>query len=97
LAGREALTLHDLVQETIAATGLSRLIVPLPVGLVRAAVRLHNAAGRRPRVTVEQVDRLEEDKHFDYSAARDDFGFAPRSFRDGVRAEVELVRQELHS
>jgi len=94
LAGREPLTLLDLVRETIAATGRTRIVVPLPVGPVRAAVRLYNAVARRPWLTVEQVGRLQEDKHFDCSDARNSFGFAPRSFRDGVRAEVQLIQQE---
>ena len=71
-----------------------RIVVPLPAGPVSAAVRLYNAVARRPWLTVEQVGRLQGDKHFDHSDARNTFGFAPRSFRDGVRAEVQLIQQE---
>jgi nucleoside-diphosphate-sugar epimerase len=42
-------------------------------------------------VTPEQVQRLAEDKAFDYTAARRDLGFHPRSFAEGVKQEAESL------
>ena len=61
-------------------------------GLVSIPIKLYAAAVAKPRISVEQLLRLREDKAFDHSAASRDFGFAPRSFAEGVRAEVELLR-----
>jgi hypothetical protein len=51
----------------------------------------------RPRISVEQVLRLREDKCFDHSAAREHFGFSPRSFADGVRDEVRGMARDARS
>jgi hypothetical protein len=39
-------------------------------------------------IKAEQVLRLNENKAFSYEEAQRDFGFNPRSFEDGIRAEV---------
>jgi hypothetical protein len=42
-------------------------------------------------VTAEQIRRLAEDKAFSYADASRDFGFAPRSFDDGVTREAHAM------
>jgi hypothetical protein len=42
-------------------------------------------------VTPEQVRRLAEDKAFSYTDAANDFGFAPRTFAEGVRLEARSL------
>jgi hypothetical protein len=62
------------------------------VKLVSVPLQAAVFAARLTRiVTPEQLRRLAEDKAFDYSAASRDFGFAPRSFADGVQAEARLL------
>jgi hypothetical protein len=77
--------------------GRRRLIVRLPFGPAVGAVRLYNSVVSRPRISVEQVLRLREDKCFDHSAAREHFGFSPRSFADGVRDEVRGMARDARS
>ena len=36
----------------------------------------------------DQIQRLEEDKIFDISAARADLGFSPCSFEEGIRRKL---------
>ena len=43
-------------------------------------------------IKAEQVLRLNEDKCFDYSKAIRDFGYQPRTFRDGVLLEIDELR-----
>lgn len=93
ISGRDPLTFEQLVRETVAATGRRRLVLPVPFAPMRAALELYAKCVAKPRISVEQLLRLREDKSFDHSAASRDFGFAPRSFADGVRAEVKLLRQ----
>jgi nucleoside-diphosphate-sugar epimerase len=92
IAGATPLALRDLVQEVVDALDVKRLIVPMPAAAARVAVQLYAACVRNPRIKLEQIHRLEEDKSFDYSAAARDFGYRPRSFRDGVRDEVQQLR-----
>ncbi len=93
VSGAAPLSFRRLVEETAAALGRRRVLVPVPLGPVRALVRLYNRVARRPRLTVEQLDRIEEDKAFPWEAARDAFGYAPRPFSEGVRQEVDLYRR----
>jgi uncharacterized protein YbjT (DUF2867 family) len=90
LSGREPLSFESLVREAASAAGRNPLIVRVPFAPVVSLVRLYNAAVSKPRIKVEQVLRLREDKAFDHTAARDDFGFSPRSFAEGVRDEVRM-------
>lgn len=92
IAGRDPLPLRELVRTVARVAGVRRLIVPVPAGPVRAGVAVYGRLVRRPLLTVEQIDRLHEDKAFDYSAAQEAFGYAPRSFEEGVRAEIAMVR-----
>ena len=88
LSGRDPLSFEALVRETASAAGRKPLLVHVPFAPVLGLVRLYNAVVSKPRIKVEQVLRLREDKAFDHAAARDDFGFSPRSFAEGVRDEV---------
>jgi uncharacterized protein YbjT (DUF2867 family) len=92
ISGRAPLPLVALVREVAAALGRRRLLVRVPMAPVLAAVRLWSKVSRPP-VTVEQLLRIQEDKSFDYGDAAREFGFAPRDFATGVRAEVELYRR----
>jgi nucleoside-diphosphate-sugar epimerase len=92
LAGREPLRLAEMVRQTVDAVGCRRLLLQLPLAAVLATTGIYNRLVRRPRITVEQVRRLRENKNFDYSAAKRDFGFDPRSFEAGVREEVRMIR-----
>lgn len=44
-------------------------------------------------LTVERVERLLEDKVFDYTDAVRDLGFAPISFQEGIYLEVAALRE----
>ena len=92
LSGAAPVTFEALVRQTVAATGRRRWVVRLPFWPVRSGVMLYNALVRRPRVSLEQVERLREDKAFHHDAATRDFGYRPRAFADGVAAEARLVR-----
>ena len=93
LSGRDPLPFESLVRETVRATRRRRVILRLPFRPVREVVRLYNAVASKPRITLEQLLRLQEDKAFDHTAAREDFGFSPRSFAEGVRDEVQRLRR----
>ncbi len=62
---------------------------PLAVGLAAVYARL----ARDPRITVEQVRRLREDKSYPNDAARADLDFRPRPFEEGIHAEVRQMRE----
>jgi uncharacterized protein YbjT (DUF2867 family) len=91
LSGRDPISFETLIRETVRATGRRRLLVQVPAALMHRGVQLYAAVAANPRLSVEQVLRLQEDKAFDHTAARKDFGFSPRSFAEGVRDEVRSM------
>lgn len=91
VAGPEALTFTQLIDQAGNAVGRHTRPVPVPLGPAVAAVRLYERMAPRPRLTAEQLERLAEDKVFDISAARRDLAFEPRPFAEGIRQEAAML------
>jgi len=93
LSGAVASPLREVVDFLRGRLRSRALIVSLPIRPMAAAAALWARCGLPPRVTREQVLRLAEDKAFSYSAAKGDFGYSPRGWRDGLSEEVDRLRQ----
>jgi nucleoside-diphosphate-sugar epimerase len=91
IAGRDPLTMRQVVETVVRAVGKPRMIVPLPTGPIRAVLVGAGHLGIRLPLRVEQVDRIHENKAFDYADAARDLGFSPRTFDEGVRTELEMI------
>lgn len=88
LPGREAISYSSLVQTVSRTLGRNTIFVRIPMWICLPAARLYNFLSSRPLVNVEQVMRMSEDKAFDYSDAKRDFGYEPLRFEDGIREEI---------
>jgi nucleoside-diphosphate-sugar epimerase len=91
VAGPEAITFRELLEQAGAAMGRHPRLVPVPLGPTIAAMRLYERLAPHPRLKAEQLERLSEDKAFDISDARHDLGFAPRPFAEGIASEAALL------
>jgi uncharacterized protein YbjT (DUF2867 family) len=91
LAGPIPLTFDELLRTAARAVGSRTRFIPVPLAPVLAAARGYERASHHPRIKVEQVRRLAEDKAFTIHAAACDLGFAPRSFADGIRSEARAL------
>ena len=91
LAGPQPLTFREVVEQAAAALGRSPRLVPVPLGPAVAAVHLYERLAPTPRIRAEQLERLAEDKAFDVEAARQDLGFEPRPFHEGIAQEAALL------
>jgi uncharacterized protein YbjT (DUF2867 family) len=91
ISGREPLTFRDLVREAAAAVGVHPLLVPIPLTPVAALVGAAESLRIPVRLRAEQLHRIAEDKAFPHDEAARDFGFAPRSFAEGVREEAQSL------
>jgi uncharacterized protein YbjT (DUF2867 family) len=90
--GPEALPLRTLIHECARAMGRPAWVLPLPLAPAHAAAVLARRLRVPFPVSPEQVLRLAESKAVDIAPARRDLGFSPRSFREGVAAEVGMLR-----
>ena len=88
VAGPEPLAFAELLRASAAAVGCRIRPVPVPLAPVIALTRGYERVSRRPRIRVEQWQRLAEDKAFSIDAAVRELDYAPRSFADGIRAEA---------
>ncbi|OAM92798.1 Nucleoside-diphosphate-sugar epimerase [Pelosinus fermentans] len=91
VAGKAPLTYLSLLAEIAKALGKKRYFLHIPYGL---ALLIGKIADCIPNgiIDYEKVQRLKEDKSFDYSKAAYDLGFSPRSFEEGVKLEVQALR-----
>jgi nucleoside-diphosphate-sugar epimerase len=85
IPGAAPLRFSALLRTAGHALGRSVMLVPVPIELAAAAVRLTRI------VSPEQIRRLAEDKSFSYSEAARDFGYAPRTFAEGVSQEAQSL------
>lgn len=91
VAGPQPLAFRDIIEQTTAALDRRVRILPVPLAPIRAVLGIYERLTSTPRLKVEQLDRLEEDKSFDTSAAVRDLDFSSRSFADGITQEVDLI------
>jgi nucleoside-diphosphate-sugar epimerase len=91
VAGPEPLTFAELLRASAAAVGGRIQLVPVPMAPVVALTRGYERISRRPRIRVEQWQRLAEDKAFGIDAAARDLDYAARSFTEGIRAEAAAL------
>jgi uncharacterized protein YbjT (DUF2867 family) len=90
VAGPESLTLRGMVETAGWAVGRRPRVVSVPLGPAVAAVRVYERFSAKPKLKVEQLLRLDEDKTFDIGEAVS-LGYAPRSFAEGIEEEAALL------
>jgi uncharacterized protein YbjT (DUF2867 family) len=92
LPGREPTPLRDLVKFLIERLGRRTPILSVPLEPAARMAALWQKTGLPPRLKREQVLRLAEDKDFGFEEARRDFGYEPRSWREGLTLELKRLR-----
>ncbi|MBA3472754.1 MAG: NAD(P)H-binding protein [Rubrobacter sp.] len=93
LPGPRPLTYLDLVRTAADALDKKVRIVRIPAEPVRRALVVAERMGLPLPVSSEQVLRLREDKAYPYEKAREELGYAPRAFKEGIALEVGRLRE----
>lgn len=93
LSGKDALPYIEIIQTVSRELKRNTTIVKFPIWFSVMAAKVYGVLSglirRKPRINVEQVLRMQEDKAFSYALAANDFGYSPLSFQDGIREEVQ--------
>ncbi len=79
LGGPETVTWHEMIQRIAAATGKSKVILPMPIGLMRIGATLLDRLPSFP-VTRDQLTMLKEGNVAEPDALQRLIGREPRSF-----------------
>ncbi len=93
LPGAEPLTYLEMVETAAGALGRKPRIVRLPLEPARRVLAAAEALRLPLPVGSEQVLRLREDKAYPYDKAREELGYAPRRFEEGIALEVARLRE----
>lgn len=91
VAGKESLSYLELLREITAALGKRRVFINIPYSLALLVGKLGDVIPNG-LVNLERIQRLSEDKAFDYTKAQNDLGFDPLSFHEGIRLEVQSLK-----
>jgi uncharacterized protein YbjT (DUF2867 family) len=91
VAGPEPLTFAELLHTSARAVASHTRFIPVPLTPVVAVVRRYERLSQHPRIRVEQLLRLAENKTFVIDSAGRDLGFCPRPFAIGIHAEAQAM------
>ena len=94
VSGETVLTYRDAMDRICQELGRSPRRIPVPLFVAVPLAYLYERLSRHPRITSEQILRLQEDKSFSYGEAGRDFGFTPRAFAQGIREEIANLRKQ---
>ena len=81
LPGGETLPYRDMVERVLSTLQPPARLVELPPALFKLVLRVAQATGRARGLGGAAVARMQDDLVFDATPARNDFGYAPRSFQ----------------
>lgn len=93
LPGARPITYLDLVHTAAAALGKKPWLIRLPIESVRRALRMAEYARIPLPIQSEQVMRLREDKAYPYEKSRQELGYTPRGFAEGIAQEAARLRE----
>jgi len=91
ISGAAPLTYNEVIATIAELLGRRRMRLPMPASLIIGMLKLTESIGLRLPIKAEQVQRLNEGKDFAHADATEDFGYAPRTFREGIAAEVKQM------
>ena len=97
VAGPESISYADMVRTILRRLNRRALLVPLPLGALKVLVRFYGRLSRHPRIRIDQILRLEEDKVFDISEARNELGSAPSRSTRGFAASWPAPPDHFHT
>jgi uncharacterized protein YbjT (DUF2867 family) len=93
LPGAEPLSYLELVRTAAGALGKKPRIVRLPLDPAHRFLVVAERLRIPLPVRAEQVFRLKEDKAYPHEKARRQLGYGPRTFSEGIKVEVERLRE----
>ena len=92
ISGAEPLTYNEVVRVTAQALGRRTLRLHIPAQLTVGLLDVMERLGITLPIKAEQIRRLNEDKAFSHSEAKEVFSYSPITFKEGICQEVALFR-----
>jgi nucleoside-diphosphate-sugar epimerase len=93
LGGPDAITFRQMVTMTSAALGIKKKIVPMPLALCKSVALVAGKLGH-PIIKTRDIVSITQDNIGDTNLAREDLGFQPRSFEEGIRLSFKGLSKD---
>ena len=93
LSGAQPIKYRDMLKLVAKNLDKHTIFIPIPLNLSIFLARIYNAVFKRALISVEQVQRMQEDKAYPHDAATLDFGFDPMTFEEGIRIQCEEYKK----
>lgn len=84
VAGPRPITYRHMVEACAAALGRTVVVVPVPLGLLAAALSIPRGIGLKTPFSAEELIRATENKSFEIKEMVERLGVRPRAFEDGL-------------
>ena len=88
ICGRDALQYNEMLQIVRNMLGRNFRIIKLPIGASKFAVNIYKKIVKKSDFNSDQIERMKINKAYSYEEAGRDFGFAPMSFKEGIKKEI---------
>ncbi len=89
LSGGQPIAYIDMLKLVAKNLDKDTRFVHIPLNLSIFMAKIYNLIFKRALISVEQVQRMQEDKVFSHDEATRDFGYAPLTFEEGIRIQCE--------
>lgn len=94
LSGEDEISYNNVIDTTSELLNKKVKRIHLPVKPVLKILQGYEKVSKKPLLKAEQVLRLNEHKNFSHIDAKKDFQFETRSFKEGIRKEIEIMRNK---
>ena len=91
ISGQTVCTFDDLVDTISKLLGKRVVKLHIPLGTMIFLFGLYERISANPKIKVEQLIRLNEDKAFSSADAGRDFGYAPHTLEEVLRREIDDI------
>jgi nucleoside-diphosphate-sugar epimerase len=95
ISGGQVLSYNEVIRTASKYLGKNPQLLHIPKDLSINAIELLNNFKIRTPVSAEQVMRLNEPKVFEHKDATNDFNYAPTTFDEGIKEEVNMILSAL--
>jgi uncharacterized protein YbjT (DUF2867 family) len=93
LSGAEAIKYKDMLKEVAQNLDKKTIFIYIPLAISILLARIYNLFFKSAIISVEQVQRMQEDKAYPHDDATRDFGFDPMTFQEGIRIQCEEYKK----
>lgn len=84
IGGADVLSFHEFIRAILRALGQKKWTLPIPAPIAMAIARTFSLVMKNPPIAPDNVTGIAQAPHVNISNAKEDFGFHPLAFAEGL-------------